>query len=348
VKVTSLGYRTDLMVRRMEGSEVADYADHVVVRSPGHPGFWWGNFILLAASPQPREAAGWLARFAEVFPQAEHVALGVDDAEPDAAERSGLREAGLRLERSTVLTAAEVHEPPHVNRTVNYRPLAGDADWQQSLDLRLTADDSSGAATLAFYEQRTADARRMTENGHGAWFGAFAAGRLAAQLGIFSDGSGVARYQNVETDPDWRRNGLAGTLVWRAGQWALGHLGAHTLVIVADPADRAIRVYRSVGFRDTETQTAFQRPPYEVLQVRGAAQAGHGAATDPNRAVGVTGDPHPAPAPHRRTLAGHVRSGGAARIREPAGQRRVQAAGHRVLTETAQGRGERPHLERFR
>ncbi len=265
MQVTSLGYRTDLMVRRMEGSEVTSYPDHVVVRSPGHPGFWWGNFILLAAAPQPREAAGWLARFAELFPQAGHVALGVDAASPEAAERSGLPKAGLRIERSTVLTAATVQAPPHVNRAADYRPLAGDADWQQSLDLRLAADDGSEAsASQVFYEQRTADARRVAENGHGAWFGAFSHGRLIAQLGIFSDGSGVARYQNVETDPDWRRTGLAGTLVWRAGQWALSELGARELVIVADPVAAAIRLYRSVGFHDTETQIAFQRPPYAV------------------------------------------------------------------------------------
>ena len=264
VEITSLGYRTDLMMRRLEGSEIADFGDHVAVRSPGHPGFWWGNFVLLPRAPRPREAAGWLARFAEVLPDVQHVAIGVDAGDRATAERSGLPEAGLRLEQSTVLTATTVHEPPHVNRAVEYRPLAGDADWQQSLNLRLAADDSGGAATRAFDEQRTADARRVSEHGHGAWFGAFADGRLAAQLGIFADGSGVARYQNVETDPEFRRTGLAGTLVWQAGQWALDRLGAHTLVIVADPEAGAIRVYRSVGFRDAETQIAFQRPPYAV------------------------------------------------------------------------------------
>ncbi|HEY2518771.1 MAG TPA: GNAT family N-acetyltransferase [Streptosporangiaceae bacterium] len=265
MQVTSLGYRTDLMVRRMEGSEITSYPDHVVVRSPGHPGFWWGNFVLLAAAPRPREAAGWLARFAELFPEAGHVALGVDATSPEAAERSGLPEAGLRIEQTTVLTTDAAQAPPHVNEAADYRPLAGDADWQQSLDLRLAADDGSEATTSqVFYQQRTADARRVAENGHGAWFGAFDRGRLIAQLGIFSDGSGVARYQNVETDPDWRRTGLAGTLVWRAGQWARSELGAEQLVIVADPAAEAIRVYRSVGFHDTETQIAFQRPPYAV------------------------------------------------------------------------------------
>src|SRR6202012_1327991 len=105
----------------------------------------------------------------------------------------------------------------------------------------------------------------------GAGFGAVADGRLAAQLGIFADGSGVARYQNVETDPEFRRTGLAGTLVWQAGQWDLDRLGAHPLVIVPDPEAGAIRVYRSVGFRDAETQIAFQRPPYAVGEGGGGA-----------------------------------------------------------------------------
>ena len=72
---------------------------------------------------------------------------------------------------------------------------------------------------------------------------------------------GVARYQNVETHPAWRRKGMAGTLVWLAGRWAFDQMAARTLVIVADPAAGAIRVYRSVGFADRETQTGFQRPP---------------------------------------------------------------------------------------
>ncbi len=263
MNVASLGYRTDLMIRRMEGSEITDCRDHIVVRSPARPAYWWGNFLLLRAAPKPRETAKWLARFAAVFPAADHVALGIDTTQPDAADRSGLLEAGLRIERSTVMTASALREPPHPDRSADYRPLAGEEDWRRSLELRLATDEGGEfAATRAFYKQRTADARRLTENGHGAWFGAFAGGHLAAQLGVFSDGSGIARYQNVETHPAWRRKGLAGTLVWRTGRWALDRLAARTLVIVADPGAGAIRIYRSVGFAGTETQIGFERPPY--------------------------------------------------------------------------------------
>src|SRR6202012_5982277 len=130
-----------------------------------------------------------------------------------------------------------------------------------------------------------------------------------------------------------------------------------TLVIVADPEAGAIRVYRSVGFRDAETQIAFQRPPYAGgeegrgaggFKGCGAAEAGDGAAADPDGAAVVAGDVDSSATAHGGALAGDVGGGGAAGLQQPAGQRRVQAAGHRVLAEAAEGRAEGPHLERLR
>jgi hypothetical protein len=48
VRVESLGYRTDIGLRRLGGSSVV-LRDHcIVVKTPAHSDFWWGNFILLA------------------------------------------------------------------------------------------------------------------------------------------------------------------------------------------------------------------------------------------------------------------------------------------------------------
>ena len=74
-------------------------------------------------------------------------------------------------------------------------------------------------------------------------------------------GGGLARYQDVETDPGARRRGLAGTLVWQAALFARAKLGASTLVIVADPAEGAIRIYRNCGFADAQGQFSFERGP---------------------------------------------------------------------------------------
>lgn len=72
-------------------------------------------------------------------------------------------------------------------------------------------------------------------------------------------GGRLARYQDVETDPAARRRGLAATLVWQAGRYAREAFGASTLVIVADPSEGAIRVYRACGFADAQGQFSFER-----------------------------------------------------------------------------------------
>ena len=66
----------------------------------------------------------------------------------------------------------------------------------------------------------------------------------------------------METHPAARRRGLAGTLVWQAGAAAIA-AGTRTLVMVADPGEVAIRVYRAVGFTETESQLGFIRRPAE-------------------------------------------------------------------------------------
>jgi predicted GNAT family acetyltransferase len=101
----------------------------------------------------------------------------------------------------------------------------------------------------------------LQERGHGGWFGAFVGERMVAGLGLFDDGSGVARYQSVVTHPDFRGRGLAGALVRFAGVRALSNRAVTTLVIAADPGDAAIRLYRSLGFAGTETQVQLTAVP---------------------------------------------------------------------------------------
>ena len=260
VRVNSLGFRTDLMLRLLEGGKAVDHGDCLTLHSPQNPLFWWGNFLLMPESALHDQADKWMSRFAEAFPGAAHVAIGVDGTSPSTAPPASYLEAGFRLECSTVMTTAAVRAPPHRNEAAQYRPLETEDDWRQAVELRIACADES-ASSREFSARRIADQRRIAEAGHGSWFGAFQSGRLAAQLGLYSDGGPIARYQNVETHPLARRQGLAGTLVYHAGRYGLDALGARALVMVADPGYSAIRIYRSVGFADRETQVALQREP---------------------------------------------------------------------------------------
>ena len=255
MRVTSLGFQTDLALRMLEGAEITDRGDYLVVRIPDNPAFYWGNFLLLAGWPEPGTGNSWLARFAAEFPHAGHIALGVDAGAEPAEVPPEFLAAGLKFERATVLSCVEVQAPPHQNTEAEIRQLESDDDWEQSRDLGIRCFGYDGS----YLERRTRTRRRLTRAGQAAWFGAFTGGRLLAQLGVCDAGAGLARYQDVETDPAARRRGLAGTLVWRAGRYAAEAFGAGTLVIVADPAEGAIRIYRTCGFADMQAQFSFER-----------------------------------------------------------------------------------------
>jgi ribosomal protein S18 acetylase RimI-like enzyme len=179
------------------------------------------------------------------------------------SDLAAFTERGLRCEASTVMQAASVHEPPRPNREATYRRLSTDEDWAQSVDLRVACRDSDEDedAHRVFATRKVATNRTLAENGHGAWFGAFVDGQLLCQMGLFAASPGLARFQSVETDPRARGRGLAGTLVYEVSRYGFAELGAHTLVMVADPDYLAVRVYRSVGFTDGETQLQAERPP---------------------------------------------------------------------------------------
>jgi ribosomal protein S18 acetylase RimI-like enzyme len=253
----SIAFITDVAIRCLEGASATELDGYLVVRTPANPGFWWGNFLLLDAVPEDGSLGLWMDRFAAEFPEAKHVTFGIDTLDAEAAIPAEFIEAGLEPDRSIALTAADVTEPAHVNSEVEIRALASDDDWRQSAELgmRLFTTD------LDYYLGRARARRRIIEQGLGVWFGAFEDGALVAQLGLFRTGDGLARYQDVETDPALRRRGLAGTLVWQAGRYGVEELGAHTLVIVADKDGDAIRLYRSVGFTDAEGQLGLCRPP---------------------------------------------------------------------------------------
>ena len=259
--VVSLGCRTDLALLRAGGSTVEDRGDHLVVRSPHNPTHWWGNFLLLDGPPAEEDAVRWLALFAATFPAAEHVAFAVDGRDGTVSDLAAWAALGLVVEAQAVMTATSVTPAARAAGAV-CRAVTTDDDWAQSVELRVRCHDGpeEPAAFRAYATAQAHTRRVMVEAGHGGWFGAFADGSLACQMGLFSGGPELARFQSVETRPDHRRRGLARALVGHVSRYGFEVLGARTLVMVADPDYHAIDLYRSLGFAVTETQLQAELP----------------------------------------------------------------------------------------
>ena len=204
MQLASLGYRTDLMLLRLQGSVIEVARDHLVVRTPANPGFHWGNFVLAGQSWVDRPLADLVAVFHAEHPAAHHVAIGVDGVDGRVWGHDELGECGLEVDRSVVMTATEVREPLHPNTDAVCRMLSSDADWAAAVDLHAV--------------------------------------------------------EHHEFEPAEYRDGLASTLVHHASMVGQRDFATRDLVMVADPDHGAIRIYRSLGFADSEIQIGLDRP----------------------------------------------------------------------------------------
>ena len=252
-----LGWHTDLAVLRLEGSAIEDRADHLVVRTPANPLYWWGNFVLVTDPAGVDRPEHWLGAFEAEFPDAGHRAIGLVAAPEDPDAWRGL---DLEFEHDDVLAIDTCPSQTPVPDGYLVRQLTDAIEWEQSTGLRIAEfapDDPREAA-----HERNRTESRITTSGQGrvAWFGAFHGDQLAAELGIVDCGEGVARYQSVVTAAEHRRRGLAGHLLGVAAAWAQDR-GARTWVIVADDGSDAARLYRARGFVPADRGTRVQRKP---------------------------------------------------------------------------------------
>ena len=257
-----MGYRTDIMVRRLAGSSIIERGRFIVVRTPDNPSFHWGNFLLWPDPPAEDELAEWSATFIEEFPEANHMAFGVDvTAIPE--RHTFPPTAGLESDLSVVLTAERPPPLGDLGEATTIRPLRSDEDWGDELDLQSTLDAEQAPLAVGhheYLERRTDEVKMMVEQRCTEYFGAFTDGHLCSVVGIASDGEGVARYQNVGTLPDYRRRGFASALLARAGAFAVEEWGAGLLVIIADRGGPAAGLYQSLGFAPVEEQWGMSAP----------------------------------------------------------------------------------------
>jgi GNAT superfamily N-acetyltransferase len=262
LNLRSLAWRTDLIFPTFDG-EIVDRGDYLVIRTPSNPTFYWGNFLLFAQPPGPADAEIWPRLFAEEIgstPRVRHQTFGWDSPEGDPGAAEAFVAAGFRLVQSSVLTASDVTAPPRHVPDLIVRRLDSDDDWIQATEnqIRCRDDEHDEAGYRVFKEAEMRRYRSMAQAGLGAWFGGFVGRTLVADLGIYRTGP-WGRFQTVETHPDHRRQGFAGTLVYRASRQALGEMGIDTLVLVADADSAPERLYRSVGFLPAERQVGLER-----------------------------------------------------------------------------------------
>jgi ribosomal protein S18 acetylase RimI-like enzyme len=255
MQIRSLGYRTDLIFPAFDG-EIIDRGDYFVVRTPSNPTFYWGNFLLFSRPPVEGDFRRWRDLFAREIgtpPAVEHQAFGWDSPEGENGFLEPFIHAGFEANHDVVLVTGAPHAPPRPSLSVSIRPLVSDGDWQRAVDLQVLCrepvHDEVGYRT--FRGRSMERYRKMSMARLGSWYGACIADQLVADLGIFHD-KDLGRFQSVETHPSFRRQGIAGAMIYEAGLDAIARHGLGTLVMIAEQDSDPARLYQSLGFEPKE------------------------------------------------------------------------------------------------
>ncbi len=253
MNLKSLGRKTDLIFSRFEG-QVIDRGDYIVIKTPSNPNFYWGNFIIFSKEPKPGDFKLWKSIFDEEFDSysgINHYTFTWDTDEKGVYDE--FLKDGFEFDSGVVLTTERLVPPQYKNDLIKIRKIESEKSWKEVIELQVKCADPKflNDHYREFKEAQFRNYKTMSDAGKGYWFGAYIDEVLVADLGIFFEGE-VARYQSVETDPKFRKQGICANLVYQVGQFAFEKLGVKTLVMEADPNYHAARIYESVGFQKTE------------------------------------------------------------------------------------------------
>jgi ribosomal protein S18 acetylase RimI-like enzyme len=270
----SLVLATDIDVLAIDHT-VTRRDDYLVVRSPGNPTFWFGNFLIFEDPPAVGDGERWERLFEREFadePRVRHRTLHwdrTDDAIGAVTDEFTGRGYDLESVIGLVADPGELGAHARANQEVEIRPLdptTGGPDeplWAAVVEIQVAGRDhrSGEGEHRQFSRMRQHELRALFGAGRGAWYVALTpAGAVASSCGIVTTGD-RGRFQTVETAEPYRRLGICSRLVVDAARHAAAAHELRSLVIAADADYHALGLYESLGFRRRERVSSLCRRP---------------------------------------------------------------------------------------
>lgn len=246
-----------------------DMQSHAVRSSPERSDYMYGHALLLDERPEVDELASWVERWREAFadaPAAEWMVIewteGGDAAAPEALEHEAER-LGLELD-SMIVFALDVVQEPEIGQQWRARPFDSDKDWLAGAELTATEGEDD-PAYLDFYQWKFRGYQHHWSAGQGVWFGVWEGDTLIGSGGSIWYG-GIARFQELTTHVDYRRQGVCSRLCYEMVSF-LKSLDPplDQILVVAEEGSAAAGVYERLGFEPRARQYTLEgdRRPQE-------------------------------------------------------------------------------------
>jgi len=252
MKLKSLWLRSNLMFFE-HNAIVEAKKNYIVVKTPDNPSYFWGNFLIYYQGPKDGDHKKWREDFSNEFSSetdVKHEAFTWDiDNNYNSKELYLFRDRGFEYDETIVLVAEKKLNIQHRNNDFIYKRIVTEEEWNKVIDLQVLVNSSEYKEIeyRPFVQKRFSQYRRLAKIGLGHWFGAFRDGCLVADLGLFC-GYGIGIFQNIETRSEFRKRGIAQSLM----NYAVESLDCCSLVIEADEDGPAINMYKTIGFKVRE------------------------------------------------------------------------------------------------
>lgn len=264
MEITSQGILSDCIFHRFAG-QITDKGAYTKIYTASNPSYYYGNFLIFPEPPAAGQFSEWMTLFQQEFAkdaEVKHHTFEWQSGKADPAVIKEFTDQGFTYDNVSVLTATQTYTDREPPTNVTYRKLEDDVDWFLATQMQIAAGfPSIPAADYRIYkEAQFANYRAMSNAGLGGWFGAFKDNLLVANMGLFFDNN-IGRFQSVETDELYRRQGICTALVQYVSQWGFAHRPGVTLMIHADHDDVPSRLYQSLGYREVEVLESVFRPP---------------------------------------------------------------------------------------
>jgi len=226
----------------------------MVIKTMDNPGHQWGNFLMYPDPPQKGDYQRWTEAFKIEFSDIEvgHIAFAWDSVEGIAGEIQEFEDDGYYLEYDDIMVASQVVKPEKFNDNVVVKPIESEEDWERAIQLNIDVSGNTSAEYSKTIKLLMRKYREICFANQGLWVGAYLNDQLVGDLGLFHAGELRGLAAMVKTHPDFRRNGICRTLLHEASLMGFEQMNFEKIIMVANTAFRAGRVYADVGYKVEE------------------------------------------------------------------------------------------------
>lgn len=216
-----------------------------VVRNEQWPSVTDSNHVASIRARSQKEIDALLRETDDELDGAAYSAFRIDPFTPPAVEARLLAD-GYKSGTDLHLVLSGPIEATTAAPEVEIRPVVSDADWEVLFGLK-RADHAEGSPDRSADLSRAISLAKKAKSPEVTYFLATADGVDCAFFSSWPGHNGVGVVEDLYTRPEFRRRGIASSLVRHAVNHAWDR-GAKHFVISADPTDAPKDLYRRMGF----------------------------------------------------------------------------------------------------